>query len=512
MRRPVPFYHYSSKSDKTRRVKKGWIFIVAILTIINIYLFFIRGIPILAEGTESAGKNTLAHPLNERVAEASAEKPHASQITLSYQNTLGEMRGVAGVRSANTVELRSGPRISHLRFDLEEAHGVSGQRDLSQWCEISSDAVGHKETLAATLFRLGLDNEQVSQITRALQGKMDFRHVKEGQRFELLRSPNGRVERFTYQSSVLLSYLVERRDGKFVARKVEEKAEVELCPIALRLEGSLYNSMEQAGESPALVMMLVDIFVWDIDFYLDTHRGDTVRLVVEKRKLNGRMVGYGRILAAEYQGEVGLHRAFWYSADDGPDGYFNEKGGSLRRAFLKSPLKFTRVTSGFGMRVHPILGYSGMHAGIDFGAPLGTPVQAPSDGVVRQAGRNGGAGNMVTLRHANGYETIYMHLSAIAPGVRLGARIRQKQLIGMVGSTGLSTGPHLHYGMRLNGREVNPLGQRFPPAEPIPSKLLPAYQKAIEPLIKQIDAIPIPQIGQTASVTGKQLARRVTMK
>jgi murein DD-endopeptidase MepM/ murein hydrolase activator NlpD len=440
----------------------------------------------------------MAHSNVERPTIFLPGQPQARRATPSYQNTVGEMRGVAGVRTAHTEELRSCPRASHLRFDLEEARGVPGQRTLTQWCDVSSNTVGRNETLGATLFRMNLDNNQVDQIIQSLQGKLDFRHVKEGQRFELLRSPRGRVERFAFQFSPLLSYLVERRDGGLVARTIEERAEVELSPIAVRLDGSLYNSMERAGESPALVMMLVDIFVWDIDFYLDTRRGDTVRLVVEKRKLNGRMVSYGRILAAEYRGEVGLHRAFWYATSDKTDGYFNEKGGSLRKAFLKSPLKFTRVTSGFGMRVHPILGYSRMHAGIDFGAPTGTPVQAPSDGVVRQAGRNGQAGNVVTLRHANGYETIYMHLNAIARGVRTGARVHQQQLIGTVGSTGLSTGPHLHYGMRLNGREVNPLAQRFRPAEPVPPKVLPAYQKAIEPLVKQLDAIHVPPIDQTA--------------
>lgn len=500
MRRPRPYRRHPSRSDTTRRTGWGWIWLLLLLTVVNIYLFFIRGIPHAAEGTESSVPIALTSSNQNRTAVASPEQLRVRRAKPTYLNTFGEMRGVAGVRTASAEELRSCPRASHLRFDLEEARGVAGQRSLGQWCDSYSDTVGRKETLGATLFRLNLDNNQVDQVIQSLRGKLDFRRVKEGQRVELLRSPTGRVERFAFQVSPLLSYVVERRDSGLVARTIEEQAEVELSPIAVRLDGSLYNSMERAGESPALVMMLVDIFVWDIDFYLDTRQGDTVRLVVEKRKLNGRMVGYGRILAAEYRGGVGLHRAFWYAVSDKTEGYFNEKGGSLRKAFLKSPLKFTRVTSGFGMRVHPILGYSGMHAGIDFGAPQGTPVQAPSDGVVRQAGQNGGAGNMVTLRHANGYETIYMHLSSIARGVRVGARVRQQQLIGAVGSTGLLTGPHLHYGMRLNGRYVNPMGQHFPPAEPIPPKLLPVYQKTIESLVKRLDDIRIPPSDQTAAV------------
>jgi murein DD-endopeptidase MepM/ murein hydrolase activator NlpD len=197
---------------------------------------------------------------------------------------------------------------------------------------------------------------------------------------------------------------------------------------------------------------------------------------------------------------VGVHRAFWYETKKGEAGFYDEDGGSLRKAFLKSPLKFVRVTSGFGRRVHPILGYSGMHRGIDFGAPAGTPVWAPADGWVRSAGPKGGAGNMIQLKHANGYETIYMHLQSISRGIRAGERVRQKQVIGYVGSTGLSTGPHLHYEMHRNGQAVSSLRQTFPPADPVPKAELDNYQKAISPQKEKLLAIPLPLAARTAAV------------
>jgi murein DD-endopeptidase MepM/ murein hydrolase activator NlpD len=370
---------------------------------------------------------------------------------------------------------------------------VSGQRTLEGWCERAEGQVDRGEHFATALLREGIDLDQIHELVTALKPVMEFRHCREGDRFTLLRSPSGRTERFVYRQSPLLSFQAHRRGSRLLGKRVEERSEVEVASIAVRVDGSLYASLEGAGETAALVMLIVDIFAWDIDFYVDTRRGDTVRLLVEKHRLNGQFVRYGRILAAEYRGEVGNRRAFYYESDKegGATGYYDAEGGSLRKAFLKSPLKFVRVTSGFGMRVHPILGFSAMHAGIDFAAPTGTPVWAPADGAVTFSGAKGANGNLVTLRHANGYETAYAHLQSIARGVRTGARVRQKQIIGYVGNTGRSTGPHLHFGMRRHGKEINPLKQTFPPADPVPKAELPRYLQVTAPLLEKLLAIPL---------------------
>ncbi|MBN2496551.1 MAG: peptidoglycan DD-metalloendopeptidase family protein [Deltaproteobacteria bacterium] len=363
---------------------------------------------------------------------------------------------------------------------------------MAQWCQRLDGQVGRGDTFSSALNQHDLAPGQVGALVEALRGTMDFRHCRPGERYELLVGPDSRVWSFEYQKTPLLSYLVERQQGRLRARESMQEAEIDSSEIGLRISGSLYASLERAGETAALVVMIVDIFAWDIDFYIDTHPDDTIRLIVEKLRLEGRFVRYGRILAAEYAGDVGVHRAFRYATADGEDGFYDEQGGSLRKAFLKTPLKFARVSSGFGRRVHPILGFNKMHNGIDFAAPIGTPVWAPADGTVTFAGRKGASGRMVSVRHANGYATVYCHLHRIARGVRGGVRLRQKQLIGTVGNTGRSTGPHLHYGMKRNGRWVNPLRQKFPPARPVPAGELDAYRSAIAPLQKRLDSIQVP--------------------
>ncbi len=397
------------------------------------------------------------------------------------------MRSEAPERSPGAVD--AGPS----RFDLTFARGIAGQRTLSQWCQHIPGMIGRHDTLATAIERQGVDREQIADLITALRGLFDFRDCKQGEQFELLRSPSGQIERFTYKKSPLLTYRVEREGGKLVGKQELKPADRQTKIIALRIQDSLYGAFEKAGVSPALVMKVVDVFAWDIDFYIDTQQGDEIRLVVEELTGSGELIGYGEILAAEYKGQIGTHRAFPYQTDDDQLGYFDELGNSRRKAFLKTPLKFSRISSGFGWRVHPILGFSGAHNGIDLAAPVGTPIWSPGDGLVTFAGYRGANGNLVTIRHANGYETFYAHLQTIASGVRAGARIRQKQTVGTVGSTGRSTGPHLHYAMTRRGVYVNPFAQKFPPDRPVPASQREAFQQAIAPLLEQMDGVTIPE-------------------
>ncbi|HVO21456.1 MAG TPA: M23 family metallopeptidase, partial [Anaeromyxobacter sp.] len=217
---------------------------------------------------------------------------------------------------------------------------------------------------------------------------------------------------------------------------------------------------------------------------------DLLRVVVQKVFADGKLLRYGDVLAAEYAGAAtGTKRLFRYTDPDGQTSYFDESGQSARRGFLKSPLKLARITSGYGNRVHPLLGYEKAHQGVDYGAPEGTPVWAVGDGVVEQSGWNGGCGKSVTLRHRNGLETLYCHLSAVA--VSAGKPVAQKQVIGYVGSTGLATGPHLHYAVRKAGSFVNPLKLQIPRDAPVPDRYLQAYQQAIAPLRDRLEGKPV---------------------
>jgi murein DD-endopeptidase MepM/ murein hydrolase activator NlpD len=513
-----------ARQSTRKRGGRIWPLLVVTLLGVNIYLFGFRGLPAL-ERDGAAGDQRAARP-----AAAATEAGPPQSI---FRSRLGEMSGVAGVRTqvaapvilpalADDVGGRfaaGGPamvraalgslRLPVQRFDLEGARAVAGQRTIAQWCRKVAGRIQPGDSFASALVRSGVSDAEAYDLIQALKPVFDFRTCRPGERFELLQAPDGRVHQLAYRKSPEVTYRIQRRGQQLDGRRQVHPVETDRVQIAVRVEGSLWNALEKWPQRAKLVSMIVDIFAWDIDFYVDTHPGDSIRLIVERHRVRGRFARYGRILAAEYAGDVGVHRAFWYDAGDGdPDsdatrGYFDDKGDSLRKAFLKSPLKFARVSSSYGMRVHPVLGFNRMHNGIDFAAPVGTPVWAPADGTVLVAGYRGASGRMIKLRHANGYATVFCHLSSIARGVRPGQRVRQKQVIGRVGSTGRSTGPHLHYGMKLRGRYVNPLAQKFPPADPVPASELDTYRAAIAELVEQLDAVALPP-ARTAARDGSQ--------
>jgi murein DD-endopeptidase MepM/ murein hydrolase activator NlpD len=239
--------------------------------------------------------------------------------------------------------------------------------------------------------------------------------------------------------------------GELVGAADVAETRIEVKSIGGRIDSSLYASIKEAGESPALVDFFVDVFAYDLDFYNDTHAGDTFRVVVEKELLDQEHIAYKRILAAEYQGKAGTFRTFYFNG-----AYYAEDGTSSEKTLLKTPLKFSRISSGFDRkRMHPVLHTTTAHLGIDYAAPTGTPVWAAATGVVSHRGPAGGAGNLVMIRHDSGIETAYMHLSKFAD-IKLGQRISAKTVIGYVGTTGLSTGPHLHFGVKQNGAYIDP--------------------------------------------------------
>jgi murein DD-endopeptidase MepM/ murein hydrolase activator NlpD len=234
---------------------------------------------------------------------------------------------------------------------------------------------------------------------------------------------------------------------------------------------SLFEAMDRAGENDALTQAFAELFAWDIDFAHELQPGDSFRVVVEKVYRDRRFVQYGRILAAEYRQHDDRHAAYFFPWPDARGDYFTAEGRAVRAAFLRSPISYTRISSGFsGARLHPVLKRVRPHLGVDFAAPEGTPVWAPADGVVVEKGRDGESGNRITLRHGGSYETSYLHLSRFASGLKVGDRVRQKEVIGYVGSTGLATGPHLDYRVRRAGTWVNPVTEAFPRAERLPEQ------------------------------------------
>jgi murein DD-endopeptidase MepM/ murein hydrolase activator NlpD len=348
-------------------------------------------------------------------------------------------------------------------------------------------ALRRRETLEAALVRSGLERADATVVIGLLRGAVDMRRLAPGERLLVTRDAADAVIALTYWRSPIERYELSRAENGWTLRAVRVPVETRIAVVSGRLEDSLFASMDRLGEGPALTAAFVSLFEWDFDFAADSLPGDRFRLLVEKRFGGDQFLGYGGILVAQYRsaGRAPLTTVS-FADGQGRDAYYDASGRSVKKMFLRAPLAFTRITSGFShARLHPILGGVRPHLAIDYVAPPGTPVRAVADGIVIGSGWNGGNGISVTIRHARGYETMYNHLSAAT--VRVGERVRQRAIIGRVGATGLATGPHLDYRVKKNGQFVNPLGERFIPGEPVSARRKPAFDQHLEGLLERLE-------------------------
>ena len=344
------------------------------------------------------------------------------------------------------------------------------------------------ETLETTLRRGGLERAEAAAIVAGLRGQVNLRRLAPGERLSVKpAAPDGPPE-ITWTRSPAERYEIRSTDGRWTVAAVRPDVETRVAAIAGEVRDSLFASVERLGETAGLTARLVSLFAWDFDFAADSLPGDRFRFLVEKRYVGDELLGYGDILVAQYAsaGRPVLTSVAFEEAGGRAD-YFDASGRSVKKMFLRAPLDFTRVTSGFShARHHPILGGLRPHLAVDYGAPVGTPVRAVADGVVTMAGWDGGYGLSISLRHARGYETMYNHLSRL--DVKRGERVRQRQIIGRVGTTGLSTGPHLDYRVRKAGVFVNPLGEKFIPGAPVPAHRRGAFTVHVKALLERLDA------------------------
>ena len=345
------------------------------------------------------------------------------------------------------------------------------------------------ETLEMALRRTGAARSEAAAIVAALRGSVNMRRLAPGERLTVRPGLEGRPAEITYARSPAERYEIKPGDnGRWVVTAVRPDVDVRVVAVTGEVQDSLFSSVERLGETAGLTLRLVSLFEWDFDFAADSLPGDRFRLLVEKRYVGDAFLGYGDVLVAQYS-SVGRSLLTSVGFDDaaGRRDYYDAAGRSVKKMFLRAPLDFTRVTSGYShARFHPVLGGYRPHLAVDYGAPTGTPVRAVADGIVTQAGWNGGYGFSIMLRHARGYETMYNHLSKV--DVRRGDRVRQRQIIGRVGSTGLSTGPHLDYRVRKGGVFVNPLGEKFIPGSPVPAHRRETFEVHVDALLERLDA------------------------
>jgi murein DD-endopeptidase MepM/ murein hydrolase activator NlpD len=327
------------------------------------------------------------------------------------------------------------------------------------------------DNFIAWLTRLGVSAQDANRLVQAGEGVFDVRKLRAGNTWSAYYGDSTKVDYVVYDNSRTRQTVFGLRDSLAV-RAYDRPVEVLSRTADFAIETSLWNDMQAAGAPLDLIVEVADIYAWTVDFF-GLQKGDRFRIVYEEKMCEGESIGIERVDYAEFiRGDKCLP-AVYYDQGDGGNKYWNEKGESMRKAFLKAPLKFTRISSGFSLhRLHPVHHVVRAHTGVDYAAPTGTPVMSIGDGTVLSAGRgSGGAGNMVKIRHNSVYTTAYLHLSRMA--VKAGQRVSQGQVIGYVGMTGTATGPHLDFRLWKNGSPVNPLKLESPPAEPIGPEYLP---------------------------------------
>ena len=324
------------------------------------------------------------------------------------------------------------------------------------------------DTLSSALSRMNIDDLEIQRLLSTDAVHQLSANVGPGKLIQVTTTQDGQLMTIQFQRNNASDLIVRRQGDAFIAEEGDQATEMRVVMRSGRVLSSLYGATDSAGIPDKIADKMAEILSTNVDFRNDLRRGDTFSVVYTVKYRNGEPADAGKLLAAEFVNAGKSHRAVLFSDPSGREDYYTPEGESLKKGFLRSPLEFSRVTSSFSnSRKHPVFGFHRAHTGVDFGAPTGTRVKATGDATVAFAGRKGGYGNLVILRHPSGYETYYAHLSAFAPGIRPGRAIGQGDVIAYVGSTGASTGPHLHYEVRISGKPYNPMTIKLPGSAPL---------------------------------------------
>jgi murein DD-endopeptidase MepM/ murein hydrolase activator NlpD len=370
-------------------------------------------------------------------------------------------------------------------FALQAATGFSTE---SYW---QVEQVRRDDTLASLLRRLNISNPAALSFLRQHPDSAPlFSQLRPGRTISAETNFDGELLRLEYEIDYTNSLVVERTDNGYHAERKTSALEILPTLKSSEISSSLFAATDAAGIPDQIAIQIAEIFSSEIDFHSDLRKGDRFNVVYESQYRDGQLVKAGLVLAAEFTNQGKTHRAIMHRNSEGHANYYTPEGKSLHKSFLRSPLEFSRISSGFSLgRFHPVLQKMRAHKGVDYAAPTGTRIKAVADGVVSFVGVKGGYGNVVILKHQNNMSTLYAHLSRFSPGLRSGQRVSQGQIIGAVGMSGLATGPHLHYELLVNGQHRDPLKVALPTATAIPSKYKADFIASSTPLLAQLNLL-----------------------
>ncbi len=446
-------------------------------------------------------------------ASAYTSKPQVNQVSLALPNhasvaplTLGSMDQAADQASQDAqlsltpskpqevailskpVQLPStlSPEPEMQVPQSSETHPVKASSSLLRKVKA---VVKSGDTLSGLFNRNGIDANTLFKVLEVGPVSNHLKRLFPGDEFHFTFEAD-RFLRLEYPIDDENTLLIERAGEGFTAQTITRLLDVQVKSVQGVIESSLFLSAQKAGLSDAMTMEIASIFGWDVDFALEVREGDSFAVIYQELYRDGKKVRDGKILAAEFVNRGHVYRTAYYKVPGGRGEYFTADGKTLRKSFIRTPVDFARVSSGFSLsRKHPILHTIRAHKGVDYAAAKGTPIKASGDGKIVFAGRKGGYGNTLIIKHGEKYTTLYAHLSRFAKNIRSGVRVRQSQIIGYVGSTGLASGPHLHYEFRVNGVHRNPLTVRFPGAAPLPQAHLANFKTKTAGLFTQLSAI-----------------------
>lgn len=373
------------------------------------------------------------------------------------------------------------------KFDAILATNTSTEQvaDKPSWYELTVKA---GDNLSSIFGRAGLNDRDIYELFDGTKSAKELKSLVPGQKMAFLLDEQGKLQELKYFKNSLDSLNFTRNNTGFTSQKISLKPEVRQAFREGIINSSLFMAGKQAGIPNNLTMELANIFGFDIDFALDIQKGDSFKVIYEEQYLNGKKIGIGDILSAEFINEGKTYRAVRYTNKEGVTRYYGADGKGLNKAFLRTPVDFARISSSFSLgRLHPILNTIRAHKGTDYAAATGTPIRATGDGKVIFAGRQGGYGNLIVIQHGQGFETRYGHMNSFAKGITTGSRVTQGQIIGTVGMTGLASGPHLHYEFHMNGQVRDPVTVPLPQSMGIAANEKDRFMAATQTLVAQLD-------------------------
>ncbi len=402
----------------------------------------------------------------------------------------------------NSADTKHKNRVSSVltQVEIEDSSNVGDSENNDEpfnYCTLVEGELRSGDTLSQSLDRYNIDPIVRQQILENLSSCLDFRRLQPKDKYRVFLDDQGQLLRCEYTNGPLESYSITRNDDSFVAQKDSINISIQTCLVEDTISSSLFDAFAKNDLNASLVYAFADIFSSRLDFNTEIYHNDTFQIVFEKYLKNGEVIGYGHILYAKYQQQFGqTYEGFFYQPNSASPGtYFDAEGRELGTSFIKSPVPVGRVTSRFTYRrVHPISGVVKPHLGVDLAAPIGTPIMAAAEGTVTYAGYRGGFGRQVIISHPGGYKTYYGHLSRFRKGLKRGDKISQKQILGYVGSSGISTGPHLDYRIQHGGTFVDPFNLKFKPKSALQGQKLAMFKNHVYALSALLVSSPDPEI------------------